>query len=360
MLANILALGQPETWQTSLRLAGQGLAGFEKPARPFQRVYFIGHGSSLYNGLVGKTILEHIAGIPAEAIPAFSFERYTEPALLGPQTLVVGISTTGSTQAACDALAFARQSGSPTLAITAHAGSPITHPAGLTLLTGGEDDQFSVKTKSYVQALIPLYLLALHLRGELLHLHGEALHKAHWLDQIQQAAEGARRFLQEQRAQVQALARQYAQAPKVFVFGSGPNLGTAEEASLKVIEMAKIYSECQELEDFFHGRLREVDPTSPLFFIAPSGRSSRRILDFLTVAQRINAPTIVLTDEVTPAIQSLATHILPIPARLDEYATPLLYILPLYLFSYELALQRGFDPDARRYDFVPQNVRWDG
>jgi glucosamine 6-phosphate synthetase-like amidotransferase/phosphosugar isomerase protein len=43
---------------------------------------------------------------------------------------------------------------------------------------------------------------------------------------------------------------------------------------------------------------------------------------------------------------------------LDEHATPLLYILPLHLFGYEMALQRGYDPTARRYDLVPQNVKY--
>jgi hypothetical protein len=45
---------------------------------------------------------------------------------------------------------------------------------------------------------------------------------------------------------------------------------------------------------------------------------------------------------------------------LDEFATPLLYILPMYIFVYEMAFQRGYDPTARRYDIVPQKVRYQG
>jgi glucosamine 6-phosphate synthetase-like amidotransferase/phosphosugar isomerase protein len=43
---------------------------------------------------------------------------------------------------------------------------------------------------------------------------------------------------------------------------------------------------------------------------------------------------------------------------LNEYATPLLYILPMHLFGYEMALARGYDPNARRYNIVPQNVKY--
>jgi fructoselysine-6-P-deglycase FrlB-like protein len=45
---------------------------------------------------------------------------------------------------------------------------------------------------------------------------------------------------------------------------------------------------------------------------------------------------------------------------LDEFATPLLYILPIYVFGYEMALRRGYDPTARRYDIIPQKVRYQG
>jgi fructoselysine-6-P-deglycase FrlB-like protein len=353
MLTNIRALADETTWQKSIDLADKALLNWSKTPRGIQQVYLVGHGSSLFNGQVGQYVIEHIAGIPSKAIPAFAFSKYREPRLLGPQTLVIGISTTGGTQSVCDALEYAHEAGSSTLALTAHKDSAIAQYAEAIITTGGEDDQISVKTKSYVQALIPLYMLAIHLAGDV-----QA--KNYWLNQIHLTAQGAHQFLQEGWDQIKQLAEKYGSAPKVFVLGTGPNLGTAQEASLKIIEMAKMHSECQELEDFFHGRLREVDQNSPMFFIAPNGRSNRRVLDFLTVMNRIQAPSIVITDQVTPAIQRLATHVIQIPVSLDEFASPLLYILPMHIFGYEMALQRGYDPTARRYNLVPQNVRYDG
>jgi fructoselysine-6-P-deglycase FrlB-like protein len=47
----------------------------------------------------------------------------------------------------------------------------------------------------------------------------------------------------------------------------------------------------------------------------------------------------------------------PHKASLDEFATPLHYILSMHIFGYEMALQRGYDPTARRYNLVPQHVR---
>jgi glucosamine--fructose-6-phosphate aminotransferase (isomerizing) len=349
MLTNIRALANLETWQKSIDLADSVLLTWS-PGE-FQRIYLVGHGSSFYNGQVGEYILEHIAGIPSKAIPAFAFSNYIESRMLGSHTLVIGISTTGETQSACDALERARYAGSSTLAITAHQNSAIGRHADAVILTGGEDDQISVKTKSYVQALVSLYMLAIHLAGT-------EETRNYWLNQIQLAAQGASHMIQNGWVQLTHLAENFATAPKVFVLGTGPNLGTAEEASLKVIEMAKMYSECQELEDFFHGRLREVDQNSPMFFIAPQGHASRRVLDFLTVMDMIHAPSIVITDQVTPGIQRLATHVIQVPVSLNEFAAPLLYVLPMHIFGYEMALQRGYDPTARRYDIVPQRVKY--
>ena len=353
MLTNIRALADPGAWQKSIDLAEEALSIWLQTPRTFKRVYLVGHGSSLYNSQVGEYVLEHIVGIPCKAIPAFAFSAYMEERLLDSQTLVIGISTTGETQSVCEALECARQADSSTLAITAQEDSSITHHGDAVILTGGADDQISVKTKSYVQALIPLYLLAVSLADD------PAL-KSYWLNQINLAGQGAQRFLQEGWSQIKQLAEKYSNAPKIFILGTGPNLGTAEEASLKVIEMAKMYSECQELEDFFHGRLREVDQNSPLFFIAPYGHASRRVLDFLTVIDTIHAPSIVITDNITLGIKRLATHVIQIPVSLDEIATPILYVLPMHIFGYEMALQRGYDPTARRYNIVPQNVRYPG
>ena len=353
ILTNILSLADLVTWQTAIDAGDQGVTAWLSGLRQcnFTRIVFIGCGTSLFNGQAGKYLCEHLAHIPAEAEPAFSFASYAEPALLGAHTLVVGISTSGETQSVCDGLLRARQAGSPTLALTANPGTAITQSADSVIFTGGQSDRVGVKTSSYVQAVVVLAILAARLAGD------PATLKA-VLAQVDLAARGGAACLPGLRTQVEQLARQYAKSSNVFILGSGPNLATAGEGSLKVIEMAKMYSECQELENFFHGRLREVDDTTPLFFVTPSGPSTPRLLDFLTVTHHIGAPSIVLTDQANPAIQELAAHVIQLPVVLNEYATPLLYIIPLYLFAHEIALQRGCDPLARRYDLVPQKVKW--
>lgn len=359
VLANIRSLADEQTWRVSVELADAAIPSWlEKLGRPdFARVYLVGCGTSYYAAQVGKHFLEHLAHLPAEAQQAFAFATYAEPALLGPRALVVGISTSGESEAVRDALARASEAGATTLALTAFAETSVARAAGAVILTGGTEDRVPVKTSSYVQSLVTVYLLALRLAEALGTLDADAIER--WRGQIDRAAEGARRLLGEAQPQIEELAARYASATEVFVLGTGPNAGTAEEAALKVIEMAKLPAEARELEDFLHGRLREVDQVNPLWLIAPPGRASARVLDFLTVTDHVRAPSVVITSQVTSGIRRLATHVVRVPAELEELATPLLYIMPLHLFAFHLALRRGWEPLSRRYeDIVPQKVRY--
>jgi glucosamine--fructose-6-phosphate aminotransferase (isomerizing) len=362
MLENILSLAKLETWQSCIGLAeftaNQWLEKVEEV--DLERVYLVGCGTSLYNGQVAKYVFEQIVGVPAEAMPAFTFAKYARPSLLTPQTLVIGVSTSGETEAVWAALELARKAGARALAVTAEADSAVTRVAEAAILTNGRHDRMSVKTSSYVQALIALYVLATRLgqrRNPTLD-HPKAGQTKDWILEVSKAGEITARFLAQQREDIRRLAGLLADARMILCLGSGPNLGTAEEAALKIIEMAKMPAEAQELENFFHGRLREVDQTTPLFFIAPKGASSARLLDFLTVTEHIQAPSVVLTDQVSEGIQKLATHVIQMPGEIEELASALCYIVPMHLLGYELALKRGYDPNARRYHIVPQKARY--
>jgi len=358
ILSNILDLAEPETWQRALDLGHETIARWLSEAKldPVRRVFFVGCGTSCYAGEVAKRVWERLAAIPCEACYAFDLAAYGEPTILNDEALVVGISTTGETQTVVDALCHAKRSGAQTLAVTAFADSPVAQAADGFVLTGGNDDRTPVKSKSYNQSLVTLYLLGLALGGARGLIGDDQL--AFWRRQITLAAEGVRRFLETQRGEIDALVETYAATQMVFLLGAGPNIGTIHEGALKIIEMAKMYSEPSELEDFLHGRYREVDQVTPMFFLAPTGRASAHILDVLTVNAHVQAPSVVFTDQATTSLRALATQIITLPS-LDELATPLLYVTPVHYFAHQLAIARGWDPLSRRYDdVVPSRVRF--
>jgi glucosamine 6-phosphate synthetase-like amidotransferase/phosphosugar isomerase protein len=71
-----------------------------------------------------------------------------------------------------------------------------------------------------------------------------------------------------------------------------------------------------------------------------------------------SATSIVITHQPNAALRRLATHRIDLDANLDEFATPLLYPLPMYLFSFHLAQQCGLDPGSRPYEIDAQRVAY--
>ena len=359
LLSNILSLGDWATWKNCIDQVENCIKSWESKITDhhFRRVYLVGCGSSYYAGQVGKYIIEQIAHLPTEAKQAFSFTHYFDPSLFTKDTLVIGLSTTGNTASTSDALSLARQNGAATLAITAVPDTKITGIADDTILTGGRVNVI-VQTENYVQSLITLYLLALSFAEKENRLDKEV--EDHWHNQIRTAREITHEFLDIQQPKIINLVNEYKYLNNIFILGNGPNAGTAEEAALKVIEMTKMYSDGCEMEDFFHGRDRELDKGSAIFFLAPNNPVTERMFDFLTFNRKFSVPSIVINCQEIPELKRLADHAIFLRGALDELFTPLVYITPLYLFSYHLALKRGFDPITRRFPMSALQVQYRG
>jgi glucosamine--fructose-6-phosphate aminotransferase (isomerizing) len=251
---------------------------------------------------------------------------------------------------------LAQKEGAATLAITADPDSKITEIADATIFTGGPVTVI-VKTFEYIQSLIALYVLAFYLG------HGEQGIRdedhQYYVGQLRLAADATKHFFDEEQDKIVDLVDQYQTADGLFVLGNGINVGTAEEAALKLIEMAKIYSDGCEMEDFFHGRDREITNRTPTFFLAPQNRAEERMLDFLKFNQMVGVPSILLTLCDKPEYDTLANHVISFPGELGEMLSPLIYITPMYVFGYHLALKRGFQPLDRRYSVGALHVKYE-
>ncbi len=348
LLTNILSLGEWGIWKECIDQTQAYLNTWHsrQDKRTIQRIYLVGCGSSYYAGQVGKYIIEKISHIPTEARQAFSFTNYMDDCFLNQDVLVIGLSSSGNTASTCNALDFARQHGARTLAITSSLNSKIIPIAEDTIFVGG-GDQILVRTLSYVQSLVGLYLLALELSKQADLFNPET--SDYWHQQIRSAREITHQFFETQQAKILEILAEYQDGDPFFMLGSGPNVGTAEEAALKVVEMAKTFADGCDMEDFFHGRDRELDQHSRVTFLAPQNQARERMLDFLTFQRKVGIPAIVLTNREIPEVDGLTNQTIVLPGDLDELATPLIYIAPLYLLSYQLALKRGYAPVARRY-----------
>ena len=63
----------------------------------------------------------------------------------------------------------------------------------------------------------------------------------------------------------------------------------------------------------------------------------------------MDAPVWALVEEEDSQLSDLATETFPMPS-LGEFWSPLVYVVPLQLFTYHLALARGAHPDLLQQD----------
>jgi glucosamine--fructose-6-phosphate aminotransferase (isomerizing) len=101
--------------------------------RAFERVTIIACGTSWHAGLVGKFLIEELAGLPVE-VDYGSEYRYRNP-IVGRNTLAIVITQSGETADTLAALREARRKGARSLAICNVVGSMATREADGTLYT---------------------------------------------------------------------------------------------------------------------------------------------------------------------------------------------------------------------------------
>lgn len=326
-------------------------------ASSLTQVRILGCGSSFFGAITVEQAFETLAGLPAKAVEGYAFEAYQNTDLLDKSSLVLGFTTGGGTEAMVNSFERCQPTGAVTVAVTAIADSAIAQAAKETLLTGATDETDIVRTKANTMFTISMYLTAIYIGRARGYLSADRAQQ--YIAEIGTCIDGIVDVLTNVEPQLKELAQQYAGCTACLMLGSGPNYGTALTGALMATEMAKIHSWGDELENFLHGRFREVNQSEPLIILAPDGAASGRTLDFLTVTDHVKGPTIVLTDAPTEGMRKLATHVVQLKGGISEILSPILYLTPLHLYGYHLAVANGQDPNMRRYpDIVPTTTRY--
>ncbi len=342
-------------WADAWKTAQQEVqAAALEPLMPvIRRVILVGCGTSHYAGMYGRDMIEKWAGLPANVVDGNS-GRYLEARLFTPDTLVIGISNTGNSGTAVETVERAARSGARTLSITGNRDSRIAAAADAILFFPGAMDTVATKTRSYVENLMVLLALAIRmgrLRGEDVPADSEL--SGH----IAACGRAAARLFDAHTDTLSRLAAEYKDMHGMHAVGAGLNLCTAYEAGLKITEIGWFNCEAMELESYLHGKLRGADQKTPFFIIAPRDKSFRTAVNFVAVAKQVEAESIIVTDADFAPLHDLAKAVILVDP-VWEPLTPMLYILPVYVFSLYLGIARGREnPAASQFGRPAQTIR---
>jgi glucosamine--fructose-6-phosphate aminotransferase (isomerizing) len=329
------------------REVAERLAGWENPAG---EVLIAASGSSRHAGLAGEILLEDLCGLAVDVEYASEYSCRGGSDTRRPAVIV--ISQSGETSDTLAALREVSQRGEKTLAITNADLSTMAQEAGVSMPLGAGVEKAIPATKSFTCQLAVLFLLALY----------EARREGR-MDAAELEANIARQqalpaAIEEQldgwREQMAALAHKYKTANTFLFLGRGIHYAIAREGALKLKEASYVHAEGYPAGELKHGPNALVSDRVPLVVLATVDRALEasvvryeKTLQLLREMKTQGAKVIALANTGDRDVAELVTECVPVlPA--SEYLLPIAEVVPLQLFAYFMAIERGVDVDRPR------------
>jgi len=307
-----------------------------------ERVQLVACGTSWHACLVGKFLIERLAGLPVDVDYASEY-RYRSP-LVGDDTLVIGVSQSGETADTLAAMELAADADALLGTVCNVRGSSAWRLAEARLLTQAGPEIGVASTKAFTTQLVALLLISLALRRH----RGLA-------DEIDEELVSALQRL--------PVALEQTLAAPEEVFRSGVDLMTAAEDSLflargllypialegalKLKEISYLHAEGYPAGEMKHGPIALVSDGFPVVAVAPRTPTREKLLGNLMEVRSRGASLIAVAEETATAVADMVDLVLPVPA-VHPLLQPIVCAPPLQLLAYHVAVELGLDVDQPR------------
>ncbi len=316
-----------------------------------EQIQILACGTSWHAGLVGKYLLEQIAGIPTIVQYASEF-RYA-PAPLTANTLTIGVTQSGETADTLAALEMEkrRRFGQlpkyepRLLGITNRPESSLGNLVDQIIDTHAGIEIGVAATKTFVSQLVAFYCLALDLAWRRQTLTATRLEEI--LVGLRQLPAQIELILESQERYIEELAHNFAETQDFIFLGRGINFPIALEGALKLKEISYIHAEGYPAGEMKHGPIALLDAKVPVVAIAMPGTVYEKVLSNAQEAKARDARLIGVTPMNDQEAAETFDDLLPVPA-VEELLSPILTVIPLQLLAYHIAARRGLDVDQPR------------
>ncbi len=341
---------QPESLQNTLRgrlMLDEGDARLNglrltvEEIEKLDRVLILGCGTSWHSGLVGRHLVETLAGIPVQIEYASEF-RYQSRLPLD-NTLCVAISQSGETADTLEAIKVARERGARVVGVVNVVGSTIAREAqgGIYLHAGPEIGVAS--TKAFTSQLAALILLGLHLGRR------RGLSREQGREVVQALAALPDQLRETLRIDddVARIALTFAEAENALYLGRGVSFPVALEGALKLKEVSYAHAEGYPAAELKHGPIALIDAEMPVVVVAPYDHIFSKVVSNVQEVRARGGRILVVTTEGNSDLTAVADFEVRVPET-HELLSPILTVVPLQLLAYHIAVLRGCDVDRPR------------
>ena len=314
-------------------------------AKRLKKITIVACGTAYHAGIYGQYAIEKLARIPVEAAIASEY-RYRDP-IIGEDELFIAVSQSGETADTLAALREAKRRGAHVIALCNVVGSTIAREAGEenTLYTYAGPEIAVASTKAYTTQAELLFLLGMALgkmRGHLTAEQAEAL-----AAEVRALPEKMETALKTE-PQLQRIASTASQKKHVFFVGRGMDYALSMEAALKLKEVSYIFSEAYAAGELKHGPIALLQEGRLVVATITQPQLIDKAMSNLKEVKARGARILAICREsLREKVEPEVDELILIPGA-DELICPLLAAIPLQLFAYCMAVQRGCDVDKPR------------
>ncbi|MDO5302744.1 MAG: glutamine--fructose-6-phosphate transaminase (isomerizing) [Clostridia bacterium] len=319
-----------------------GITLTKEQLEDFNKVYIVACGTAYHAGLVGKYLIEKMARIPVEIDVASEF-RYRDP-FIDDKTLFIAISQSGETLDTLEALREAKRKGARILSIVNVVGSSVARESDDVFYTWAGPEIAVASTKAYTTQLVCLYLIALYM-GKLRDTITEEYYRT-MLEELKATPAKVEKILKDA-SSIEGLAKMLYNRTNVFFIGRGLDSAVAYEGSLKLKEISYINSFAIAAGELKHGTIALMEPETIVIALATQEVLFEKMVSNIVEVKARMAHVVSIAKEGNTKIEETSNETVYIPQCADEVA-PLLSVVPLQLFSYYVAREKGEDIDKPR------------
>lgn len=302
------------------------------------KIFIVACGTAMHAGLAGKNAIEKICKIPTEVDIASEF-RYRDP-IIDNKTLCIFISQSGETADTIAALKLCKANGAKTLAVTNVIGSSITREADYSIYTHAGPEIAVASTKAYTSQVVLLNILALYFAEILENCDKINEYKKDILElpkKIEETLESCKN--------IDEFAKEVYQEHDVFFLGRGIDETVAKEGSLKLKEISYIHSESYAAGELKHGPIALIENGITVISIMTDSKLVEKTVSNIQEVITRGAKTMVVTNQNVDQKMFDKTIVIP---ETNPFVSPILSVIPLQLFAYYIAKEKGLDVDKPR------------
>ena len=304
------------------------------------KIYIVACGTAMHAGLAGKNILEKLCKIPTEVDIASEF-RYRDP-IIDDKTLCIFISQSGETADTIAALKLSKEKGAKTLAVSNVIGSSITREADYSIYTHAGPEIAVASTKAYTSQVILLNILALYFAKVLESTDNVTLNNLKQdILELPQKIEKTLKLSED----IKNFAKDVYQEKDVFFLGRGIDETVAKEGSLKLKEISYIHAESYASGELKHGPIALIENGITVVSILTDPKLVEKSISNIQEVITRGAKTLVVTNQNID--YKMFDDVITIP-NTNTFISPILSVIPLQLFAYYIAKEKGLDVDKPR------------